>query len=49
MRHLYVGNNGRRDGAELGVESARIVGKVGNVEISATRWLGISDISDVES
>ena len=49
MRHLYVGNNGRRDGAELGVESARTVGKVGNVEMSAARWLGISDISDVES
>ena len=33
------------DGAGLGVESARTVG---NVEMSAAHWLGISDIADVE-
>ena len=49
MRQLFVGNNGRHDSAELGVESARTVEKVGNVEMSAAHWLGISDISDVES
>ena len=41
MRQLFVGNNGRHDGAELGVESARTVG---NVEMSAARCLGISDV-----
>ena len=41
MRPLFVGNNGRHNRAELGVESA---GTVGNMEISAAHWLGISDV-----
>ena len=41
MRPLYVRKRSRHDGVELGVESARTVG---NVEMSAALWLGISDV-----
>ena len=42
MRPRYVGNCGRYDGAELGVESARIVGKCrnGSLQCEMAHFLG---------